>query len=422
MCTSFSITSTKNHLIVARTQEFFLALTPSMFFRAKGATFKQDVEADVERLAYIFGGSKEGSETIDAVDNLPTAEQLMEWSSRYDFIAMSDESKQFIVDGVNSEGLTTGMMTLTLSKYQSLEQEQYANTIMFPYLPCWILSNCKNCQDVIDKLEHAKVNLSKESQKRLYVSTSSDKKIRVCNPFATVPAAIISHFPVRDREGNAIVLEYINGELIISDLNPYGVVTNDPQIAFHQQNLTNNFSEVTPFIPQSVIHSYEEGSDNYDITPPTYPATRFNCKGSVAGSGFSSIPGGSAPVDRFIRTAMMVNYALPTNCAEEAMNLAYHIANTVDIPLGTSRKQINSTKESGIDSTVFVTVCDLNDLTYTIRAYDSPAVFKISFSELDFKGLNGKTFVVPTKEYKCFDITTDINNLVTEQTSSSIQA
>ena len=49
------------------------------------------------------------------------------------------------------------------------------------------------------------------------------------------------------------------------------------------------------------------------------------------------IPGDWTPPSRFVRTTAMLRYAKPVANAKEGINLAEHILNAVDIPLGNVR-------------------------------------------------------------------------------------
>ena len=56
----------------------------------------------------------------------------------------------------------------------------------------------------------------------------------------------------------------------------------------------------------------------------------------TAGTGFGTlgIPGDFTPPGRFIRAAFMKEFAEEVQTADDGVNLAFHILNTVDIPIG----------------------------------------------------------------------------------------
>ena len=56
----------------------------------------------------------------------------------------------------------------------------------------------------------------------------------------------------------------------------------------------------------------------------------------TGGTGFGTlgIPGGSTSASRFIRAAFLKEFAEEVQTADDGVNLAFHILNTVDIPIG----------------------------------------------------------------------------------------
>ncbi|MCL1123652.1 linear amide C-N hydrolase [Shewanella surugensis] len=388
MCTNFSLKyfnldNGKGETFVARTQELPFLFAPSMYLQNAGHTYSQDIKTDVTNL-----NGKQHDLTLKVNSWVPCADSLLSWTTQYSFIAMSDYLQDFVVDGLNEKGLTAGNMTLGTSEFQEPCEAEYANTILFPYLPNWILSMCGSCQDVIDMLQYDKLNLANGKIKNnLKASMDPSKGYRVSNPYtADLPKVMKAHFPVRDREGNAIVLEYIKGKLVITDLNPIGVLTNDPEIAFQQENVMNNFSGITPLDLRGL-------------------GNNFYCDLSSSGSGFSDLPGSSTSEARFVRAAMMTNFSNVAKNPEEVIGLAFHILNTVDIPLGTSR----NAKNEHCESTRFAAVTDLSRLTYLVRLYDSPQVFKVDLNKLNMSQLNNQHYAIPVDKYQSIDLTDDIN-------------
>ncbi len=133
----------------------------------------------------------------------------------------------------------------------------------------------------------------------------------------------------------------------------------------------------------------------------TKPKGRFQCESFAQGTGFSLVPGSSTPVDRFVRAAMMTNFAFQPKDSDEATTLAFHILNTVDIPKGTSRGY----GESSIhDFTQWATVSNLQQKTYSIRMYNSPLVFKVDLKALNLEELKNYEQTIPVAK-KSIDIT-----------------
>lgn len=450
MCTDFSIKAINSGVsnsipVIGRSMELGPDLKSELFFRADGHEYKQSALKKLTQSDF-----QDDSGLFVLRDDIELINQrLLTWTGSYSFVAMngfnldiakslgvSETFANIMTNGLNTEGLTTGAMVLAQSEYQSPFDENkeiiHNNIVYYPSITTWILSNCATCQDVIDGLQYDYLVLNKGGSNLKEAVSANRRKILVVSPFSKVPNAMKFHFPVHDAKGNSIVLEYTQGKLTITDLNPIGVLTNDPLIAWQQENVRYNYVNVMPFNFQN-----ESGE-------PTMPsveayksaASNFQCNSYAQGTGFSGVPGSSTPVDRFVRAAMMTNFSFPVsqftsqyevdkaNSVEhsfttgvsaiqndikvgrvDATTLAFHILNTVDIPLGTSR---DSEGENVHDFTQWVTVSDLKNKTFSVRMYQSPQVFSINLMELDFKHLQKYIHKLDTN-IKSIDITTQLN-------------
>ncbi|OED42647.1 hypothetical protein ACH42_11980 [Endozoicomonas sp. (ex Bugula neritina AB1)] len=398
MCTDFSIVAHNGDIIIGRSMELGIDLNSQLFFR--GSDFSYTQTPDSELIQQI-----ESSGEITFRKDLPLPEARFSWKGQYGFIGMNAFGQPIASNGMNTEGLTTGTMVLAQSCYQALRcidgQRNEQNALFYPYLSSWILSTCANCQDVIDGLQ-----VDKLTSKTLSLSKDKDQKDKliVADPFTDIPVAFKFHFPVQDAEGNSIVLEFVDGELHASDLNPIGVLTNDPLIAWQQENVTTNYVNLSPVNVQNADNF--EGMQGNNFTGMSYGQ----------GTGFEGLPGSSTPIDRFVRAAMMTNYAFPVATGNEAVTQAFHVLNTVDIPKGTSREKLDQKKlgchqDTPIsDYTQWVTVSDLTNKTYNIRMYDSPLVFSVSLMDLDLARLESAIFPLPVQKQST-SITDNIESL-----------
>lgn len=420
MCTNFSITSKENEPFIGRTMELGPNLGSELFFRPKGYEFTQKIEEST--LSYLLKQEEYG---IEPLENLESITGVASWVGKYGFVAMNAFGQDISADGMNTEGLVTGCMVLTASEYQEIPErfrngeevsDEESNMIYYTNLSNWILSSCATCQDVINGL--VDVKLVKPADSTLKERQDLGKKYIVTTPFSKVPNAFKFHFPVHDAQGNNIVLEYIKGELTITDLAPINVLTNDPEISWQQTNVLNNYVGVTPYNYQddcgysiSIAPEAKKGKDGKDTceleekqNPKTAPPV-FNCNSFAQGTGFDSVPGSSTPVDRFVRAAMMTNFAFKTSRREDCSGVAdpvttaFHILNTVDIPMGTSRDPANwNDPVSGVhDYTQWSTVSDLKKTEYSIRMYGSPQVFLVKLGELNLEKLVDTHLSIPTE-------------------------
>lgn len=398
MCTNFSLTTEQNDIIIGRTMELGPNLESKLFFRPVGHQFNQDPGASFFE---FLRSQKKGEELFKLIPEIQSIENLYIWKGKIGYMAMNGFGQDIAADGINTEGLTTGTMVLVESEYQRLTVTHKdgenrivgENTIFYPNLSNWILSNCANCQEVIDKLAVDKLVVQDNSS--LTNNKDSKDRYKVVSPFLEVPNAMKFHFPVHDALGNNVVLEFVKGQLIVTDLGPINTLTNDPLIEWQQTNVINNYAGITPFNVQN--------SDGYPRTKDI--GNNFTCKTFAQGTGFEGLPGSSTPVDRFVRAAMMTNFAFTPETIEEGRTLAYHILNTVDIPKGTSRDQDD---ENIHDFTQWATVADLKNKVYDIRMYDSPQIFRVDLMKLDLVKLADTHIAIPV-QHKAIDITKQIN-------------
>lgn len=468
MCTDFSIKALsldpeKAMPVIGRSMELGPNLKSELFFRAKDFKYTQEAGK-----ALTPPSSKDYLAQFIVRDDIAEINKhLYSWSGKYGFVAMNGFEKKIAntldvstlfaniaTNGMNTEGLTTGSMVLAQSEYQHpiIENGQLVNAkavIYYPSITTWILANCANCQDVINGLQHDQLVVNKAGSNLSKSTTPRKDQLLVASPFDKVPNAMKFHFPVHDAHGNSIVLEYANGQLTITDLNPIGVLTNDPLIGWQQENVNYNYVNVVPFNFQN-----EDGEPDVPSAQVYQKATRnFQCNSYAQGTGFSGVPGSSTPVDRFVRASMMTNFSFPVfqllneqdikeanafkdigasylNMYQEplfidtdiqvgkadATTLAFHILNTVDIPLGTSR---DSQGKSVHDFTQWVTVADLVNKTFSIRMYQSPQVFSINLNELYLSHLEGQTYQLD-ESIKSIDITSTLNKISPEISDKEI--
>ena len=453
MCTDFSIKAVNSNFqksipVIGRSMELGPDLKSELFFRPEKYIYKQ-----IPLEAYQPDLQDDSAQFVLRDDIAVINERLLTWTGNYGFVAMNgfklaiaetfgleETLANIVTNGFNTEGLTTGAMVLAQSEYQYPISEacNKQNIIYYPSLTAWILSSCSTCQDVINGLDYDKLVLNNGGSGLKECNLDKKDKILVVSPFSKVPNAMKFHFPVHDAEGNSIVLEYTQGKLTITDLNPIGVLTNDPLIAWQQENVRYNYVNVVPFNFQN-----EKGEPSTpSVGAYESAASNFQCNSYAQGTGFSGVPGSSTPVDRFVRAAMMTNFSFPvtqftsqseideandfkSNVAkdaelmkempsinnnikvgkEDATTLAFHILNTVDIPLGTSR---DSQGENVHDFTQWVTVSDLKNKRFSVRMYQSPQVFSINLMDLELGGLKDYTHQLDTN-IKSMDITAQLN-------------
>jgi choloylglycine hydrolase len=100
------------------------------------------------------------------------------------------------------------------------------------------------------------------------------------------------------------------------------------------------------------------------------------------GSGMLGLPGDISPPSRFVKTAVLLQTALPANDATSAVNLAQHIINNVDIPLGLVREPQQSDHYTN-EYTQWVVFKDLTNKIFYYRTYEDLNLHAVSLAKVD---------------------------------------
>lgn len=327
MCTNFLITAADNSAVNGRSMEFGLDLNSKLLVRAPGEKFQS--------LA-------------------PKGQKGLSWATKYGYVGLTATSSlPIVVDGMNTQGLSTGCLWLPGSAYQTVTTPSIA--LALEDFAGWMLGSFGSVAEVRAALSSGQVQVWEGTWLTQFLPL---------------------HFPVHDAGGNSLVVEFINGQVNLYD-NPVAVLTNDPPFPQQLENL-GNYSNLSP----------------YDAKPVEMGGQSFAPSGH--GSGMRGLPGDSTPPARFVRAAYLKQYANPPKNAAEACNLAFHILNDVDIPVGTSRSVSSKSGRQEDDYTQWAVVKDLTNTVLNVRFYDNMLVYSVDLKTLDFSGAAGKTFALPS--------------------------
>lgn len=265
-----------------------------------------------------------------------------EWTSKFGYYGINAYKQDLVIDGLNDQGLSMGMLWYPPAVYQTVSEKDSANAVSVFDLGFYILGNFKT----VDEVEH---------------DLQTTKVWGAANP--KWPLNPNMHLALHDASGKNLVIEFIDGQILCHD-NPNSVLTNTPDFAWHITNLSNYIS----------------------LTPDT--PTPLHVKGAVIapngqGGGFVGIPGDWTPPSRFVRTSCMLAYADPSATASDALILAQHILNAVDIPKGDIKD-----KSTGFnDYSQWAVIKDLKNKKLYYRSYEN-----LSLRCLDLKdGAASKT-------------------------------
>ncbi len=168
---------------------------------------------------------------------------------------------------------------------------------------------------------------------------------------------------VHDASGKSIVIEYVDGKLHVYD-NDVGVLTNSPTYEWHIQNLRN-------YVNLTAVNAKPVKVGNV-----TYA-------GTGQGSGLHGLPGDPTPPSRFVMAAATAYLADKPKDAAEALIVAEHLINRVDIPKGLVRDYSQGGKPMG-DYTQWTTFRDHANKVYYWKTYNDPALKAVDLKTLDF--------------------------------------
>jgi len=261
------------------------------------------------------------------------------WTTAYGYVGLNALGMDWLTDGINEKGLSVGMLNLPGTQYQTVTDKTKALLVM--WFCDWVLGNFATVAEVKAALPG----------------------VQVWGPILESETTV--HFPIFDAGGAGIVVEFVGGAQRVHD-NPVGVCTNAPTFDWHLANI-GNYTGLSPW-----------GADPVTIGGQTFAQPGL-------GSGLMGIPGDSTPPSRFVRVTYMKQFADQPAGAADGVTLAFHILNTVDIPLGTSRSRAILHPIAGSqDSTEWIVVRDLTNRVYYIRTYGNLTPMQIDLGKIPF--------------------------------------
>jgi len=220
-------------------------------------------------------------------------------------------------DGLNEEGLAVSALWLDESKYPEKSGNSRHITELLPYL----LGNAKTVDEAIAFIKS-----------NTFHTTASP---------LTSGLPITIHFAITEAGGRSVVVEFLKGKTEIFE-NKVGAMTNDPN--FPRQ--LKNWSKYNP------SKFSEDNFEAFDYSPE----------------------------GRFCRMAAInaTQAKVPTD--EAAVNRAWSMVNTVDIPMGILYWRWVSDHPQ---FTSYAVVDDLENRVYYFRTYDNYDIRKVDLRKID---------------------------------------
>jgi len=269
------------------------------------------------------------------------------WTTKYAVAGMNGLGLPVILDGMNEKGLVGGLLNApNTAMYQAVAPADSAKSIASVQILVYALTNFATVDEV------------KAGFQKIYVNRS------------VIPAFHNQSAPVRmtlhDAKGKSIVIEYLKGELVITD-NPTGVMTNDP--AFRDQlNNIGNYANLTNVERNPIV------INGTSYVPPS------------SGSGLHGLPGDYLSPSRFIR-ALFLSKSVPTNYTTvQQTNTAWHILGSFDIPPGAISLPATNAYgggAGGIEITEWSIVADNKNLMYYVKMFETTNVQAFDLKKID---------------------------------------
>ena len=269
----------------------------------------------------------------------------LNYTSKYAVTGVITFDTYLVADGMNEKGLSCGAFFFpTIAKYTELSNENQSKSLSPLDFNNWILTQFATIDEIRKAIENEEV---------VIVGTVLDGWGTTAPPF---------HYAVYDKSGKSIVIEPIDGKLVVFD-NPFGVLANSPSFDWHMTNLRN------------YVNLRPENTNTMNLEGKTF-------KQLGQGTGMMGIPGDFTPPSRFVRATAFVATAIPSTTSVEGINQVFHILNNFDIPLGFSREVVNGKIYS--DYTQLTCARDPQRLEYYYNTYKDQSIKVINLSSFNF--------------------------------------
>ncbi len=264
------------------------------------------------------------------------------WKSKYGYVAMNAYNMPVATDGLNEKGLGFGALYLPAeTKYQDVKPGDEVRALSNASFGAWVLGNFATVDEVRAAVGHVVV---------------WGEMVPQLGSFSPL------HYVVHDANGKSIVIEYVDGNMHVYD--SVGVLTNSPTYEWHIQNLRNYVE------PDGGERGACQGRQR-------------DTSGTGQGSGLHGLPGDPTPPSRFVMAAATAYLANKPKNSAEALIVAEHLINRVDIPKGLVRDYSEGGKPTG-DYTQWTTFRDHANKVYYWKTYNDPGMKAIDLKTLDF--------------------------------------
>ncbi len=257
------------------------------------------------------------------------------------------------LDGINEKGLSFGAFYFPgYAEYATITNENQSRAVSPSQFGNWVLGQFSTVDEVKSAIENEEVVIAPTTVKGFG------------------PEAPPFHYIVYDLSGKSIVIEPLEGKLVVTD-TPLGVFTNSPTIDWHYTNL-RNYIELNPF----------------NSKPVEVRGVSFKQFGQ--GSGMMGLPGDFTPPSRFVRAAVFSTTAIPSKNADDGIKQVFHILNNFDIPVGAVREKSDDTLYT--DYTIITVARDPQNHKFYYKTYTDQSLRVVDLIQFDLDAKEVKKY------------------------------
>ena len=277
----------------------------------------------------------------------PSGMDGVRFKSKYGFVGLAVEQKEFMVEGVNEKGLSAGLFYFpNYGKYQPFDPMEKDKSLADFQVVSYVLAKCSSINEVKRELEN----------------------VRIIN---IDPRSSTVHWRFTEPSGRQVVLEIVD-EVMHFYENPLGVLTNSPGIEWHWTNL-NNYINLQPG------------------NAPEHSFGPLAMKSFGHGSGMLGLPGDFTPPSRFVRAAFFQLTAPQQPNAEGCVFQAFHLLNNFDIPAGTELPMGKASVDLP-SATQFTVATDTGNRMIYYRTMYNSTIRCIDLKTIDFSQVKYQSY------------------------------
>lgn len=272
---------------------------------------------------------------------LPDGNPGLSYRAKYAVIGADLDNSRTILDGLNEAGLSAGTFLFpSYAQYSQINDNNKTFALSPIEFTNWILTQFATIDEV------------KQGLKNVVIAPT------IFKPWGAVPPF---HYAVYDKTGKSIVIEPLNGKLVVYD-NPLGVITNSPTFDWQMTNL-RNYINLSP------------------LNVPKVEVQGVVLKQFGQGTGLHGLPGDFTPPSRFVRAAVFSSTAIPADNAKDTVLQVFHILNQFDIPRGAVRSVENG--KVNVDYTMITGVKNPQNLSYYFKTYNDQNIKVVHLKDFD---------------------------------------